>query len=207
MSIIKPLQGATGPANIHTITSVEIFQVGPQLRWVGKYRSVAQEGGDPTAFGTVADVPYVPSENPITAFEQACLAAEGSIFYGGDLLGNSESLLGLERQLAWGRVKQNRDAHLNSGVTISVGRFDSDLNTLVNALGAVATMAPTDTKGWIMADHTPVLLTWAQIQELGAALANLRDSTYAHGSSLYAQIQSAQTVESVRSIVWTPPPN
>lgn len=209
MPIIKSLPGASGPANVHVVTSVEIFATPLGLRWVGKYRSSESGGSAPTAFGTIAGVPVTAiTEDPVAAFEQACIAHADNVFSGGEYAApGAASPVGLdvERTLAWGRVKASRDAYLNSGVDTPVGRFDSDLNTLVNLLGALDDMPEDASQGWILADHTPVTMSKVQLRALGAALKHLRDSGYARGSALYAQIQAAEDVESLRSIVWTPP--
>lgn len=210
MPVIKSTPGGPEGANFHVVHCVEFFRLDGALCWRGKHMSYnsANTSTTPTAVGTLVGVPVTDfSVDPIEAFEKACIAHPGNVFSGGEYVppGQEFAPLGLEKSLAWARVKLGRDAYLDAGVTTSVGVFDSDLNTLVNVLGAAATMLDGDSRGWILADHTPVVLTKAQVLELGAALAALRDSTYEQGSALYAQIQAAQTPEEARSVSWAPP--
>lgn len=210
MPILKPTGQGSKAAVYHTVTSVEFFRRAGVLAWRGAYRSFKDVGGTTpsVAMGVVEGVPVTDfSADPIEAFEKACIANPDNVFFGGDYVAPGEVTGGVqvERLRAWARVKAGRDAYLEGGVDTPFGRFDSDLNTLVNALGAVATMVAGSTRGWIMEDHTPVLLTLAQVLELGACLSDLRDRGYAQGSALYAQIQAAPTVEDVRAIAWTPP--
>lgn len=210
MPILKQLQLGALTTSLHKVSSVEFHLVNGALSCRGRYLSYRD--GDslvrPESSGTVTAV-TLPELNgdPIAAFEIACVATPGCVFYGGVYVapGSPTATLEMEKTQAWTRVKLARDAHLDAGVTTSVGTFDSDLNTLVNVLGAAATTPDGGSRGWILADHTPVVLTKAQVLELGAALATLRDTSYSRGSTLYAQIQAAQTVEEVRAVVWTPP--
>lgn len=211
MPILKLIEPARSqPAAYHTFTSVEFVRKPGGLHWRGFYRSFSGSGGAGPALatGTIEGVPLTDfSVDPIEALERACIAHPDNVFFGGEYAapGDVSGGLEVERILAWQRVKGARDAYLNAGVDTPFGRFDSDLNTLVNLLGAVAEMPEGGSQGWILADHTPVILAKPQLQALGAALKTLRDSSYAQGSALYAQIQAAQTAEAVRAISWTPP--
>jgi len=215
MPIVKAINA--GPDKVltyHTVERVEFCRVNGELLWSGHYRSFTdgeearQPGGRARGHDIAAGVPLVSlGTDPIAAFEAASVLHPKSEFFGGQVVPHATVYAPAEwaRKVQWEAVKIGRDAHLDAGVTTTVGRFDSDLNTLVNVLGAAATMLDGDTRGWILADHSPVVLSKAQVLELGAALATLRDTSYAQGSTLYAQIQAAQTAEAVRAVVWTPP--
>lgn len=207
MPIIKALPGTSGPANVHVITSVEIFSTPGGLRWVGKYRSSESGGATPTAFGTLTDVPFAQTAgNPVEAFEAAAVAQVGSLFHGGEVVPAGQGALWMEQQIAWARVKRSRDAYLDSGVQTPYGMFDSDLVSIVNVLGATAALPEGATTPWILKDSSTVTLTRSQVSEVGALLAAFRSAGYTHGSALRAQIDSEQqTVEAVRAIAWTPP--
>lgn len=215
MPIIKAI--TVGPSRVHTYHSVErveFCRVDGQVLWSGHYRSFTdgEEARTPgvraPGYEIATSVPLVPlGTDPVAAFEAAAVLSPQSEFFGGQVVPHATVYTPAEwaRKGQWEAVKIGRDAHLDAGVTTTVGRFDSDLNTLVNVLGAAATMLDGDTRGWILADHSPVVLSKAQVLELGAALVTLRDTSYAQGATLYAQIQAAQTAEAVRAVVWTPP--
>lgn len=210
MPIIKSISQGGNTSVYHSVGYVEYYHKSEGLSWRGKFQSFSSAGPvtPPLHTGVELGIPVsAPGPDPVRAFEEACIATPSSIFYGGEYVepGQSSTSLSLEKTVAWQRVKGARDAYLNAGVDTPFGRFDSDLNTLVNLLGAVAEMPEGGSQGWILADHTPVILTKPQLRALGAALKTLRDSSYAQGSALYAQIQAAQTAEAVRAISWTPP--
>lgn len=209
MPIIKSIVQDGKESLYHTVSYVEYYHKAEGLAWRGKFQSFSSAGPvePPLHSGVELGIPVsAPNLDPIRAFEEACVANPSSTFYGGEYtLPGTNTSLTLEKVVAWARVKGARDAYLNAGVDTPLGRFDSDLNTLVNLLGAVAEMPEGGSQGWILADHTPVILTKPQLRALGAALKTLRDSSYAQGSALYAQIQAAQTVEAVRAISWMPP--
>lgn len=210
MPILKPLTINNKSAVYHVISSVEFYRLGTQVFWTGKFRSYPQADGatQPVAVGEIRDVPvgaFYP--DPIEAFEAACLTNEDTLFYGGDYAapGSTFGGLELEKALAWARVRTARDAYIFGGVDTALGRFDSDLNTFVGVSTAVSTMAEGSTKAMNLADHTPIVMTKLQVWDLLLDLESHRARGYDHGSAIYTLIQAAQTVEQVRSILWSVP--
>lgn len=211
MPILKLIEPARSqPAAYHTFTSVEFVRKPGGLHWRGFYRSFSGSGGAGPALatGTIEGVPLTDfSVDPIEAFERACIAHPDNVFFGGEYVAPGDTLGGLEveRRLAWARVKAARDAYLDSGVDTPYGRFDSDLVSIVNILGAKDSMPENSSMPWIRKDYSQVSLTKVQIGEIGNALAAFRAQGYGWGSALHSQIDAASTVEAVRAIVWTPP--
>lgn len=194
----------------HTVSSVEIIRAQGNYFWRGTYRSY--EDADltkaPLRIGVITNIPFISgSDDPVGDFEEAMTNDPNSEFYGGLLLA-AESLANsqqVERNLAWNRVKRGRDAFLNSGVATVHGTFDSDLNSVVNVMGAVSTMEDLETVQWILTDYTVVTLTKEQITVVGKAIADFRTAAYGQGSVLYAQIQAEENLAALRAIDWIPP--
>lgn len=210
MPIVKPAGQGSKAAVYHAVTSVEFSRRSGTLAWRGSYRSFKDVGGTTPAvsMGTIEGVPVSDfSVDPLEAFERACIAAPDNVFFGGEYVapGDTPGGLEVERRLAWARVKTARDVHLDGGVDTPYGRFDSDLVSIVNILGAKESMLENSSMPWIRKDYSQVSLTKVQIGEIGNALAAFRAQGYGWGSALHSQIDAASTAEAVRAIVWTPP--
>lgn len=210
MPIVKQTLQGGKDLHYHVVTSVEFLRKPGGLHWRGSYRSYDSFAGTrpPVASGTITGVPVSDfSVDPIEAFERACIAHPDNVFFGGEYVapGDTPGGLEVERRLAWARVKTARDVHLDGGVDTPYGRFDSDLVSIVNILGAKESMLENSSMPWIRKDYSQVSLTKVQIGEIGNALAAFRAQGYGWGSALHSQIDAASTAEAVRAIVWTPP--
>lgn len=205
MPIIKQTQ--TG--DFHVIRAVEFVKFGASLAWRAKYQSFKlPDALRPTGSGELLDVPVaLDISDPISAFESACVNQPGGVLHGGDVVDSpsAETVIGLERSAAWSRVRTARDTHLAAGCATPHGHFDTDLTSIVNLLGATASMQEGESMPWILQDHSVVVLTKSQLLAAGRQLAEFRAQVYAHGSAIYQQIQAAESVEAVRAIRWTAP--
>lgn len=209
MPILKSITQGGKEALYHTVSYVEYYHKAEGLAWRGKFQSFSSAGPvePPLHTGVELGIPVsAPSLDPIRAFEEACVADPSSTFYGGEYTPpGTNTSLALEKVVAWARVKSGRDAYLDGGVDTPYGRFDSDLVSIVNILGARESMPENASMLWIRKDYSQVSLTKVQIGEIGNALAAFRAQGYGWGSALHSQIDAAQTVEDVRAISWTPP--
>ena len=217
MPIIKPvLSGPDKTLTYHRVERVEICRVDGQILWSGHYRSFidGEEARQPGVVGRghniVAGVPLVPlGDDPIAAFETAAVMHPKSEFYGGQVVPSAEVYTPVEwaRKSQWESVKVGRDTALAGGVDTPYGRFDSDLTSIVNVIGAASIavqMPETWSDQWILADRSVVTLNKSQLMEVGAILADFRSRTYRRGDELYRAIQEAVTVDDVRAITWSP---
>ena len=209
MPIIKSIIQGGKEALYHTVSYVEYYHKAEGLAWRGKFQSFSSAGPvePPLHTGVELGIPVsAPSLDPIRAFEEACVADPSSTFYGGEYTPpGTNTSLALEKVVAWARVKTARDVHLDGGVDTPYGRFDSDLVSIVNILGAKESMLENSSMPWIRKDYSQVSLSKVQIGEIGNALAAFRAQGYGWGSALHSQIDAASTVEAVRAISWTPP--
>lgn len=213
MPLIKQTTTDRGlPASFHIIDYVEIFRLGSRLGWRAHYRSYASaeayrfQAENVLGKGTLHGVPYQPGEDPINAFEQAAATFEGGEMFGAEVVESLEPATRLEilKVDQWTRVKHARDAYLSAGVSTPYGVFDSDLTSIVNLLGASATVG-SEPVTWILADNSVTTLTATQLQEVGAALAAFRSAVYARGAELRAQIDAAEDEVTLRQLTWSPP--
>ena len=214
MPIIKTPSGADQPA-YYTISQVEIVRVYGEYQWRAAFsiwpsvEASRTPGAKPITTGVDTSVPLAMATDVFAAYEAAAVLTPNSNFYGGEVVAASQAYTTVEwaRITQWGRVKIERDATLAGGVDTPYGRFDSDLESLVNVIGAAAVaaqMPDTWSDQWILADRSVVTLNRAQLMEVGAVLAAFRSQVYRRGDELYRAIQEAQTVESVQAITWSP---
>lgn len=210
MPVLKSVQWGAAPTTYHRVWALEIQLVNGLLVCKGRYLSYADASATsrPESSGTITGVPFTGTlGDPLEAFERACVNTPGNPLYGGTYTtsGSAQSSLEVERALAWGRIKVGRDAHLDGGVSTPYGVFDSDLVSIVNILGAAATLPEGATMAWILKDNTAVTLTRSQVADVGSILAAFRSTVYAQGSSLRDQVEAAETAEAVKAVVWAPP--
>lgn len=217
MPIIKAI--TVGPSRVytyHSVERVEFCRVDGQVLWSGHYRSFTdgEEARTPgmraPGYEIATSVPLVPlGMDPIAAFEAAAVLSPQSEFFGGQVVPHATVYTPAEwaRRGQWEAVKTGRDAALAGGVDTPYGRFDSDLTSIVNVIGAAsiaAQMPDTWSDQWILADRSVVTLNKAQLMEVGAILADFRSRTYRRGDELYRAIQEAATADDVRAITWSP---
>lgn len=214
MPIIKTPSGADQPA-YYTISQVEIVRVYGEYQWRAAFsiwpsvEASRTPGAKPIATGVDTSVPLAMATDVFAAYEAAAVLTPNSNFYGGEVVADTQAYTPVEwaRITQWGKVKIQRDATLAGGVDTPYGRFDTDLTSIVNVIGAasIAAQAPeTWSDQWILADRTVVTLNKAQLMEVGAILADFRSRTYRRGDELYNALQSAPTLEAVRAITWSP---
>lgn len=218
MPIIKTATDGVSPSYFE-VTSVEFIRLGDGYTWRANYNAWPDAdqrktpGAKPQYAATDHDVPLPQGLNPLSdlfgAYESAAVSSTGSHFYGGQVVAKVEEYTPVEwaRITQWERIKVQRDAALSGGVDTPYGRFDTDLTSIVNVIGAasIAAQAPeTWSDQWILADRTVVTLNKAQLMEVGAILADFRSRMYRRGDELYNALQSAPTVEAVRAINWSP---
>jgi len=204
-----PILKETPNGDYHVVTSVEFLKLGESLAWRAAYRSYRLPD---TVKGTVSDgmvnIPLPETiVDPVAQFEQICVAVETCPLFGGEYVSAQAGATALqfERGVAWARARHARDTHLAAGCATPHGHFDTDLTSIVNLLGATASMQEGDSMTWILQDHSVVVLTKSQLLAAGRQLAEFRAQVYAHGSAIYQQIQAAESVEAVRAIRWTSP--
>lgn len=217
MPIVKSI--SNGPEislTYHVVERVEFSRVGGSLIWGAHYRSYidGEEARQPDKrarqAGLAGGVPLVPlGTDPIGAFESAAVLSPSSEFFGGQVVPHATVYTPVEwaRKSQWESVKVGRDAALAGGVDTPYGRFDSDLTSIVNVIGAsamAAQMPDTWSDQWILADRSAVTLNKAQLMEVGAILADFRSRTYRRGDELYRAIQEVTTTDDVRAITWSP---
>ena len=207
-----------GLLNIHVIDTVDFVLNNGVPVWRGYYRSfknlddylspdqVHSDSGRISGIG-VTEL----GTNPIAAFELAATLSNRSPFYGGTLMSQEETLLNaleVYKIQQWETIKYSRDNALIQGVDTPYGKFNTDVTSLVNMLGAVSvgeTQGPTWSTSWIKFDNTPTTLTVPQLRHIGALVANWRGACYTQGGVLRAILESANTKETIRSVVWTDP--
>ncbi len=207
-----------GLLNIHVIDSVDFVLVHDVPVWRGYYRSFGtlddylSEDQAHADSGRISGIGLTElNGNPVTAFTQAAVDSERSPFHGGSLLDQTTTVLNaLEMYKAqqWEIVKYSRDQALTNGVNTPYGKFNTDVTSLVNMLGAVSVgeaQGPTWSTPWIKFDNTPTTLTVPQLRHIGALVASWRGSCYTQGATLRAILESANSKETIRSVVWTDP--
>lgn len=204
-----PIIKETPRGDYHVIRSVEFFAAGPSMCWRGKFDSYRLPNLNQRLAQTEIEATVCPVQpsDPLADFEIYCVNLQDSPLHDGELVAAVQPghILAAERAAAWARVRQSRDNYLSSGCATSHGRFDTDLVSIVNLLGATSSMAPGQTMPWILEDHSVVTLSREALVAVGQELSAYRAMVYAHGSNLYQQIQSAATVEEVRAVRWTAP--
>ena len=218
MPIIKTTTDSVSPSYFE-VTSVEFIRLGDGYTWRANYNAWPDAdqrktpGAKPQYAATDHDVPLPQGLNPLSdlfgAYESAAVSSTGSHFYGGQVVAKVEEHTPVEwaRITQWERIKVQRDAYRAGGIDTPYGRFDSDLESIVNMIGAAtiaAQQSETWTDQWILKDRTVVTLNRAQLLEVGALAAAFRGTNYRRGDELYTALQAAQTVAEVRAITWSP---
>lgn len=214
MPILKTIAGRTAPTYFE-ITKVEYVRFGTTRAWRAQFNAwpdseePKKPGSQPSYTGTDAGVAMAVTADPFSAYEEAAVNTPGSNFYGGEIVADVQSYSSLEwaRITQWGKVKIERDAYRAGGIDTPYGRFDSDLESIVNMIGAAtiaAQMPESWSDQWILKDRSSITLSRAQLLEVGAIAATFRGGTYRRGDELYQAIQQAGTVETVRAITWSP---
>ena len=207
-----------GLLNIHVIDTVDFVLNNGVPVWRGYYRSfknlddylspdqVHSDSGRISGIG-VTEL----GSNPIAAFELAATLSDRSPFYGGTLMSQEETLLNaleVYKIQQWETIKYFRDLALISGVNTPYGKFDTDVTSLVNMLGTVSigeAQGPSWSTPWITFDNITTVLTVSQLRQIGALIAKWRGDCYTKGSTLRLALESANTKESIRSVVWADP--
>ncbi len=104
----------------------------------------------------------------------------------------------------WALIKANRDATLAGGFEWNSMHFQSDATSQQQIIGAVqlAALVSTITIPWTLTDNTVVSLSAADMQNVGIALGQFVQTTYAKGVTLRGQINDATSIEAVQAITW-----
>lgn len=214
MPIIKTPDGAAQP-QYFKITRVEVVKFGDEFAWLAHYHAwdspeqARQPDAKPRTGMVDTGVPLTLAPDVFEAYERTAIITPSSHFFGGEIIDEVSQYTPVElaRVSQWAAVKAQRDAYRASGIDTPYGRFDSDLESIVNLIGAatIASQMPeTWSDQWILKDRSTITLTRAQLMEVGAIAADFRGRTYRRGDELYKAIQQAETVEAVRAITWSP---
>ena len=140
-----------------------------------------------------------------SALEVLLTSNQTSPFYGGVLL---DLLTPLEtaRKVKWAQIKAARASSEYAGFMFKGHLFDSDSYSQGNIQGAVLQAILEDeafTREWTLADNTTMVLTKADVIEMGMALGAHIDSVHSRGRALRALIEAPDaTVEYVEAITW-----
>lgn len=98
---------------------------------------------------------------------------------------------------------QKRNERLNAGVLYKGVMFDSDTDSKVNIMGAVATLPDEAVVGWNSMDNETAILTKSELNELGGLLVALTSAVWGEDGlnvQFINAINSAQTIEEVEAI-------
>jgi hypothetical protein len=104
----------------------------------------------------------------------------------------------------WNQIKQARTQVEYTGFIWNNLVFDSDTVSQNRISGAVtlASLNPSFSIGWTLADNTTRTLNQGEMIQVGAALATHVTTQFAKGVVLRAQIEAAITIAEVENIVW-----
>lgn len=98
---------------------------------------------------------------------------------------------------------QKRDERLRAGVEFKGVMFDSDTDSKVNIMGAVSTLPDDAVVGWNSMDNQTVILTKAELNELGGLLVTLTSLIWGENGlnvQFINAINAAQSLEEVAAI-------
>lgn len=98
---------------------------------------------------------------------------------------------------------EKRNERLNAGVLYKGVMFDSDTDSKVNIMGAVATLPDEAVVGWNSMDNQTVELTKVELNELGGLLVALTSLIWGENGlnvQFINAINSAQTIEELGAI-------
>lgn len=110
------------------------------------------------------------------------------------------------RAECWARIKAGREAAEFGGFEWAGGRFDSDLTSQMQIIGATQ-LATIVGEGfsitWTRADNSTVDLTAEEAKALGVALGMHVNSVHAKGRMLRDLADEAETISELDSISWS----
>lgn len=114
------------------------------------------------------------------------------------------ALLEKAKQAKHDENKRKRDEFLNSGVLYKGVKFDSDTDSKVNIMGALSSLPDDAVVGWNSMDNETVILTKAELNELGNLLVELTSKVWGENGlnvQFINAINEAQTLEELNAVV------
>lgn len=119
-------------------------------------------------------------------------------------INDEEALLHLAKKEKISEIAVYKDIALYANVEFNGATYIASNNASANISGALllSILNSTTEHTWLDANDNPIVLSVAQLTQLGNLIATQRNTAYTRESILRNQIRNASTIEEVNAITW-----